>query len=367
MKRILIALLVAAGAPALAQHAGHGAAPPSSEVQRKPAETTPQGTPAADPHAGHGPGAMQPDPHAGHGMGAAAPTSPPSSADPHAGHDMRAPQPAAPATSSDPHAGHDMGRQAAPASAAPGTPPPAAAFEGPRHAADLLFDPSAMAGAREQLRAEQGEMRTFRVLFDQLESRFDDDGGEGYLWDGQGWYGGDIDKLWIKTEGEGGFDEKLEEAEVQVLWSHAITPWFDAQAGVRYDFKPEPERGHLVVGLQGLAPYFFELDAAAFLSDEGDLTARFEAEYDQLITQRLILQPRLEFDVAARDIPEIELGSGFSSVEAGLRLRYEFVPEFAPYIGVEYARKLGQTADFARDEGEDVGGFSLLLGLRAWF
>src|SRR3546814_2812086 len=102
-----------------------------------------------------------------------------------------------------------------------------------------------------------------------------------------------IDKLWVKTEGEGAFDERLEEAEVQALWSHAITPWFDVQAGARYDFRPEPERGHLVLGVQGLAPYFFEIDAAAFLSDEGDLTGRVEAEYDQLLTQKLILQPQI--------------------------------------------------------------------------
>src|SRR3546814_4465027 len=108
-----------------------------------------------------------------------------------------------------------------------------------------------------------------------------------YLWDAQGWYGGDINKFWFKTEGEGNFGESPEQVEVQALWSRAITPWFDFQAGIRYDFRPDPERGHLVVGLQGLVPYQFEIDAAAFLSDEGDLTARFEAEYDQRITQRL--------------------------------------------------------------------------------
>jgi copper resistance protein B len=306
MRALLIALLaVATPAPALAQHAGH-------------------------------------DPHAGHGADAAP---------------LPAPQP-------DPHAGHDMG--APPGPTPPLASPPAAAVEGPRHAADALFGPSAMAAAREQLRAEHGETRTYRVMIDQLEARIRDD-RDGYLWDTQAWYGGDIDKLWLKTEGEGGFSEKPEQAEVQVLWSHAVTPWFDAQAGLRYDFRPDPERGHLVLGLQGLAPYYFEIDAAAFLSDEGDLTARFEAEYDQLITQKLIVQPRIELDLAAQDVREIGVGSGLSSAEAGLRLRYEFVPEFAPYIGVEYERKFGETADFARDEGEDAGEWSILLGVRAWF
>jgi copper resistance protein B len=299
MRALLIAALAAAAAPALAQHAGHGAPAP----------------------------AAQPDPHAGHDMSG------------------RSPSEAAP----------------------PASPPPADAFEGPSHAADALFDPSAMARAREQLRAEQGEMRTYRVVVDRLEARLDDDGGDGYLWDGEAWYGGDIDKLWLKAEGEGPFDGEPEQAEVQALWSRAVTPWFDVQAGLRYDLRPEPERAHLVVGLQGLAPYYFELDAAAFLSDEGDLTARLEAEYDQLVTQRLILQPRLEVDLSARDISEIEVGSGFSSVEAGVRLRYEFAPEFAPYVGVEYERKLGETADFARDEGEDAGSWRVLAGVRAWF
>lgn len=326
MKALLIVLLASAGAPAFAQHAGHTPPTPAPGSEAKPAPTA--------------------DPHAGHDMGAAAPTSPPVAADP--------------------HAGHDMGAKADSPPMPPQAPPPPAASSGPAHAADSAFDPSAMAVAREQLRAEQGEMKTSKVLIDRLEARIRD-GRDGYLWDGQGWYGGDIDKLWIKTEGEGGFGEKLEEAEVQVLWSRAITPWFDAQAGVRYDFQPNPERGHLVVGLQGLAPYFFEVDAAAFLSDEGDVTARLEAEYDQLVTQKLILQPRAEFELAAQDVPEIGIGSGVSSFGAGLRLRYEFAPEFAPYIGVEYERKLGETAGLARAEGDDAGRWSLLLGLRFWF
>jgi copper resistance protein B len=119
--------------------------------------------------------------------------------------------------------------------------------------------------------------------------------------------------------------------------------------------------------VQGLAPYWFEVDAAAFLSTKGDLTARVEAEYDQRITQRLILQPRVEFDLAAQDVPELGIGSGLSTAELGARLRYEFKPQFAPYVGVEYERAFGDTADFRRAEGEDVGGWSFLIGLRAWF
>lgn len=375
MKPLLIALLaVFAGTPAFAQDTGH---------------TMPMQAPAADPHAGHDMGATpapatQPDPHAGHGMVTAAPVSPPA-ADPHAGHDMRtrpptAPagpgdphaghgmgtmQPATPASPADPHAGHGMGPAAGPAPAPPEAPPPAA-FSGPRHAADLLFDPSAMARAREELRAEQGDVRAYRVMVDQLEARIHE-GRDGYLWDAQGWYGGDINKLWIKTEGEGSFGEKTGEAEVQALWSRAITPWFDVQAGLRYDFRPDPERGHLVLGLQGLVPYQFEVDAAAFVSDEGDVSARFEAEYDLLITQRLILQPRAEINLAAQEVRELGIGSGINDVELGLRLRYEFAREFAPYVGVQWERKLGETADFARDEGESVDDLFFVTGVRIWF
>ncbi|HEX7075307.1 MAG TPA: copper resistance protein B [Hyphomicrobiaceae bacterium] len=209
-------------------------------------------------------------------------------------------------------------------------------------------------------------MRTYRLLADQLEARRRD-GRSGYLWDAQGWYGGDINKLWIKTEGEDASGEESEEAEIQALWSRAVTPWFDFQAGVRYDLESAPERRHLVVGMQGLVPYFFEIDGAAFFSDEGDITAQLEAEYDQFITQRLILQPRIELDLAAQDIPELGIGSGLSSAEFGLRLRYEFARELAPYVGIEYERAVGGTADFVRAEGEEVGEWSVLLGVRAWF
>src|SRR5690606_5387904 len=168
------------------------------------------------------------------------------------------------------------------------------------------------------------------------------------------------DKLWFKSEGEGAFGGHIESAEVQALWSHAIGPFFDVQAGVRYDFEPD-SHAHAVLGVQGLAPYMFEIDAAAFLSDRGDLTASVEAEYDQRITQRLILQPQIEVAVSAQDIPERGIGAGLTSVEAGLRLRYEFAREFAPYVGFGYEAKLGGTADYARLSGEDPTRFLIFL------
>ncbi|ARU14884.1 copper resistance protein B [Croceicoccus marinus] len=251
------------------------------------------------------------------------------------------------------------------APALPASGPPPRAFEGPAHAADVIYGSDAMLPAREQLASENGDFSGSMLMLERLEARVGK-GEDAYLWDAQGWTGGDIDKLWIKTEGEGAFGGAVEDAEVQALWSHAIGPWFDLQAGVRYDIEPD-SRGHAVLGVQGLAPYMFELDAAAFLSDRGDLTARVEGEYDQRITQRLILQPRAEISLAAQDIPEIGVGSGVSSVEVGLRLRYEIRREFAPYIGVGYSAKLGQTADYAREDGEDSDALAALIGLRAWF
>jgi len=288
-----------------------------------------------------------------------------------AGDSMPMPMPKAeaapqPAPTGAPGGEHDMGGMGPAATMPPEAPPPAAALSGPKHAADQRFDPSAMAQARGELRSEMGEIRSYRVLVDRLETRVGD-GGDGYLWDAEGWYGGDINKLWLKTEGQSQFGKQPEEAEAQALWSRAITPWLDFQAGGRYDFRPNPQRGHLVVGLEGLVPYFFEIDAAAFLSNEGDATARFEAEYELLITQKLILQPRVEFDLAAQDVSEVGVGAGLSSFAAGLRLRYEFVREFAPYIGVDYQRKVGNTADFARDEDESVDNLFFLAGVRIWF
>lgn len=372
------ASLFALATPAAAQHAGHGAqqapaAAPAAEPECTPEHaemghcTLKRGS-MADPHAGHAAAAAQqpkppvtdpncPPEHAA--MGHCAPAAA-TAADPDAGHAMPQ-QPAA-----DPHAGHSMPGMAA-TDAPPAEVPPPEAFSGPEHAATTIFDDQLFLRKREEeLIEEHGGYVTWMFLADQLEYRAQD-GRDGYKWDVQGWYGGDYDKFWLKSEGEGGFGESPEQAEVQALYSRAIDPWFNLQAGVRHDFRPDPERTHLVVGIQGLARYWFEVDGQLFLSNKGDVTARFEAEYDQRITNKLILQPALEFNLAAQDVPEIGIGSGLSSAEVGARLRYEFVPEFAPYVGVEYERAFGDTADFRRLAGEDVGGWSFLAGVRLWF
>ena len=244
-------------------------------------------------------------------------------------------------------------------------PPPPEAGSGPARAAVAIWGEEAMNEARRELvRETDGGMR-FWFQGDRLEYRARE-GVDGYLWDIQGYYGGDIDKIWFKSEGEGSFGEPVEGAEVQALWSRAIAPFFDLQTGVRQDLTG-PERTHAVIGIQGIAPYQFEVDVAAFVSNKGDVTARFEGELDQRITQRLILQPRAEIALSAQDIPELGIGSGLDRIEAGLRLRYEFAREFAPYVGVSQEWRIGQSADFARAAGEDASVTNYVVGLRFWF
>lgn len=191
------------------------------------------------------------------------------------------------------------------------------------------------------------------------------------FWEVQGFVGNDLHKFWFKSHGEALLTESEADMEFQGLYSRAITPYFDLQAGIRYDLAYEgsenKSRGFAVVGIQGMAPYFFEIDGSMYLSEAGDLSATFEAEYDLLFTQRLIGQPILETSVALQDVPEWGVGSGFNNIGLGFRLRYEIKREFAPYIGINWERKLGETADMARAKGSGVSSFSLLAGVRMWF
>lgn len=213
--------------------------------------------------------------------------------------------------------------------------------------------------------AEPGQLVTF-FQAEQFEYRASD-GQDSLNWDVQGWIGNDDHKAWLKTEGEKPTGGRLEKAEIQLLYSRQVSDFFDAQAGVRYDFEPGPERGFGVFALHGLAPYWFEIDASAFISNEGEISARFEAEYDLLITQKLILRPNAEVNLAVQSVRERGIGSGISDVEIGLRLHYEIERKFAPYIGTVWERKIGETADFARDEEEDVDNISLVAGVRFSF
>ncbi len=200
---------------------------------------------------------------------------------------------------------------------------------------------------------------------DQLEVR-NTSGDNTLSWDGQGWIGKDLRKLWIKTEGERAGGD-TDEAEFQFLYSKAIARYWELQVGVRHDFEPSPSRSWAVIGVQGLAPYFFETDVALFVGDSGRTALRFESEYELLLTQRLILTPEIEVNFYGQDDVNIGVGSGLSDLEVGLRLRYEVRREFAPYIGVNWSKLFGNTRDFARIAGESTSEAQLVIGLRMWF
>jgi copper resistance protein B len=234
-------------------------------------------------------------------------------------------------------------------------------------AAEEYYDPAAMRASHERLReATGGQVITF-VQADRLENvRLGD--SNGVLWEGQGWIGSDYTRLWIKTEGERySSPAGLVDGEIQALYSRAVSPFLDFQAGVRQDLVPGEKRTFGVIGFQGLAPYMFELDTALFFSHEGDVSARVEVEYEILFTQRLILQPRVEVNIAFQDVPRLDVGRGLSTVEMGTRLRYEIKRQFAPYIGVNWAGSVGRTADFVSSRGDDPSNLIIVGGLRLWF
>ena len=311
--------------------------------------------------------------HQGHDMPAAGvrPNTPPPASDPHDGHDMgtenEPPTGDQPLVKvADPHAGHDMGSAPiamnvpdevgnVPAPAPPGD-----------HAADAVFGSEVMARSRKELAYEVGGMGYSLVTIDLLEVGVQQ-GRDSYRFEGEAFTGGNINRFGIKFEGEGEFGERIGELELQALYSRAIAPYWNLQAGVRYDIKPDPSRTYRVVGVEGIAPYWFKMNAAGFVSNKGEFRARLEASYDQRITQNLILQPRLEANIAFQDIRAIGVGSGLTDFEAGLRLRYEIKQEIAPYIGVEWRKQAGTTARYSRLAGEDPETISLVAGLRIWF
>jgi copper resistance protein B len=263
------------------------------------------------------------------------------------------------------HSGHTMSMEnVPPGDGEIGTAPAPAPPED--HAADAIFDPAEMARAREALRRENGAFNGSMVLFDLAEYRVRD-GGDGYRWEGEAWFGGDIDRLLIKTEGEGTFGEPIDDLEVQALYSHAISPFWNAHIGLRHDIVPNPSRTYAVLGVEGMAPYWLHVTGQLFLSDKGDFRARIEGSYDERITQRLTFQPRAEFNLSAQDMPAIGVGSGLSDFELGARLRYEIRKEFAPYVGIEWSRKTGDTARYARLAGEAPGAVDFVIGVRFWF
>ena len=221
-----------------------------------------------------------------------------------------------------------------------------------------LFSAESMAGAKD-------DPLLAMLKFDQLETR-QADAANPLVLEADAWVGYDLHKLWLKMEFEH-VDKHTEEAELQALYARAIVPYWDLQLGLRKDFRPQPSRNWAVIGVQGLAPYYFEIDTALFIGESGRTALRLEVEYELLFTQRIILSPLIELNIHGQTDAATGVGSGLSDAEIGLRLRYEIRREIAPYIGVNWVRKFGKTADFAKLEGDDSRDTQLVLGLRLWF
>jgi copper resistance protein B len=208
--------------------------------------------------------------------------------------------------------------------------------------------------------------RRAMLLLDQFEFARGNHGDNGAFLDGQFWYGADFNKLWIKSEGDyshGG----LEDLRTEALWSHAVTSYWDTQAGVRQDLGEGPGRTWAALGIQGLAPYWLDAEATLYIGESGRTAARLELEYEELLTQRLVLQPKIEMNLYGKDDPKRGIGSGLSDTEVALRLRYELEREFAPYLGVVWRQRYGRTADLARSQGRPASDLQFVAGLHVWF
>lgn len=319
---------------------------------------------AQDPHPGHG----QPTKPAAKREAEKPKAAPPQSAKPQT------------AKPQDSHAGHTQPAtkgQAKPRLATPvkkeAAPPPedhsadiAQATDAPKDPIPPLTDADRAAAFPPALEghAVHDNALNYMVLFDQLEWQGSGDGGAS--WDTLTWIGGDINRLWIRAEGEAE-DGDIENSFVDVLWGRSITRWWDFVAGVRRDFAPGPDQTWVGAGIQGLAPYWFEIEATGYVGQGGRTHARFEAEYDLLLTNRLILQPLAEAEFYGKSDELRGLGAGLTTLEGGIRLRYEFRRELAPYVGITWDRKMFGTADRARAQGDEVAATRVAFGVRTWF
>ncbi|MBA2078052.1 copper resistance protein CopB [Rhodanobacter sp. PCA2] len=326
-------------------HHGHGKPKPAKQgMPQRTATPVDQASPMAAPapadatnHADHASGAMPPMEHGDHAM----PDMDHMDMSPHATHEGMD------------HGGasatHDMRMQGG---AAPPDARSADYSDGIGH--------GDMPGMDMRDAAPLGMLR-----FDRLEA-FDGRDGGGQRWDLQAWYGSDIDRLWVRSEGEraGG---RVGDGDAEALWSHAVASYWDTQLGVRHDFGDGPARDWAAFGVQGLAPYWFALSATAYAAPSGRTAARLRVEYELLFTQRLILQPELEFNLYGKADPQRGIGAGLSDASFGLRLRYEIRRQFAPYLGVSWVRRFGATAAYAREDRRPVSDSQLVAGVRIWF
>lgn len=315
-------------------HSQHGTMPDSKPLSGEKAPVAPKTAPAAMPEMDHGTmdhGTMD------HGTSALAAPAPPPVAGAMDHGDMKMQGGPAPADARDPHA-----------------------YSG---GTTLVSGPYALPLSERLRMADEHNFASLRV--DRLERSYASDNNE-TSYDAQAWFGRDYDRLVIKAEGDVA-KGTLQEARTEVLWGHAIATFWDTQLGARFDHGVGPDRGWLAFGVQGLAPYWFEVDATAYVGEQGRTAFRLGAEYELLLTQKLILQPRVEFNVYGKRDTERGLGSGLAESQAGVRLRYEFSRQVAPYIGVERVSKYGQTAKLAREDGEKDGETRWVAGVRFWF
>jgi copper resistance protein B len=203
------------------------------------------------------------------------------------------------------------------------------------------------------------------LLIDQLEA-LHSRGVNGQRWEAQGWYGNDENKLWVRTEGTRSRG-KLDDGDVEMLWGHSVAAYWNTQLGVRHDFGSGPSRDWAAFGVQGLAPYWFEIEATGYVGASGRTAARLRADYEWLFTQRLILQPEFEVNLYGKNDPVRRIGRGISDTQLGLRLRYEIRRQLAPYIGVVWTQRYGATADYARQDRHPVLDRQIVAGVRFWF
>ena len=243
-------------------------------------------------------------------------------------------------------------------------PPPTVAVQEPRTPIPPITDADRAAAQPPAHGHEHGGDAIGYLLFDRLEAWNDD--GDGQAWEAQGWFGNDHHRLWLRSEGERE-DGSTSHADVEVLYGRPIARWWDMVAGVHHDFAPGAARDRAAIGVIGTAPYKFEVEATGYLDASGRLSARIEAEYELLLTNRLILQPMIEAEWHARDDRSRGIGAGVSKAETGLRLRYEITRRFAPYVGLVHERSFGKTADLRRDEGDGVRETRVVAGIRFWF
>ncbi|MGH8325187.1 MAG: copper resistance protein B [Steroidobacteraceae bacterium] len=203
------------------------------------------------------------------------------------------------------------------------------------------------------------------LYLDQLEYAYDNHGRSSAFFDGDAWYGEDFNKLWVKAEGEYA-EGALEDLRTEALWDHAIASYWDTQLGLRQDSGRGPGRTWAAFGIQGLAPFWFDTEATIYIGEQGRTAARVQFEYEELLTQRLVLQPKLEANFYGKSDPQRGIGAGLSDTELGVRLRYDFRRQYGPYIGVVWRQRYGRSAELARSEGYPAGDLQFVAGLHVW-